>query len=368
MCSTIGLMATASTAGHGGSHAGPAVDATGEAVVLCSLYHLVLPCGRWLHVTPHGARVPNHPAVPSDGVLGTTSPPARLKRKLDARHDAPSESSSLSCTYMSRRRRGRAASNDALCLSGRRDGLSSCTLRRCWSAGDVDRVCWDDAPRASAETLGGGRGSAAAPDVASWQQTGSMSACQQYHSGHARAVLQRHTVELLPVGCVGMDCAELRDRSIRCLGWDGLSQPAEELIGALQAACEGLDVSFADKGGQLALPPRGRRCGACVVVAVWVIRTSPGRHAIGLKRVSGDTFHFHVFYRQLREAMAPITGWTGDCKTGDCNAPRGSYAQHVQPGVCPPPCSVLSTEFGLRCHPAQSDGASQLPVAGRLRG
>eukprot|EP00966_Prymnesium_polylepis_P280746 6486953-Prymnesium_polylepis.1 len=68
---------------------------------------------------------------------------------------------------------------------------------------------------------------------------------------------------------------------------------------------------------------------ARMVVCAWVCRTSLGRHAIGVKRVSGDTFQFHIFYRRLREAMAPITGWNGG--GGVCG---GSYARHVTFGVC----------------------------------
>ena len=48
------------------------------------------------------------------------------------------------------------------------------------------------------------------------------------------------------------------------------------------------------------------------------------RHAICVKRVSGDTFVFHRFYRRLREEMAPLNGWK-----------EGAYRGQVVPGVAP---------------------------------
>ena len=34
-------------------------------------------------------------------------------------------------------------------------------------------------------------------------------------------------------------------------------------------------------------------------------------YRLDVKRKSGDTFQFHAFYRQLRESLAWLNGWTG---------------------------------------------------------
>jgi hypothetical protein len=61
-----------------------------------------------------------------------------------------------------------------------------------------------------------------------------------------------------------------------------------------------------------------------LVVEAWVAVGTAQRHAICVKRVSGDTFVFHRFYRRLREEMAPLNGWK-----------EGAYRGQVVPGVAP---------------------------------
>ena len=53
-----------------------------------------------------------------------------------------------------------------------------------------------------------------------------------------------------------------------------------------------------------------------MVAELWVLETGPGTYGICVRRASGDTFSFHAFYRQLRDAMAHVTGWSGSSYEG----------------------------------------------------
>ena len=76
-----------------------------------------------------------------------------------------------------------------------------------------------------------------------------------------------------------------------------------------------------------------------------------GRHSICIKRVSGDTFRFHSFYRQLRQELADVNGWSD-----------GAYRGPAVPGVAPKWHTKLRALLG-RLREA-SARAEPYPVAG----
>merc|ERR1719440_320619 len=48
-------------------------------------------------------------------------------------------------------------------------------------------------------------------------------------------------------------------------------------------------------------------------------------YRLDVKRKSGDTFQFHAFYRQLRESLAWLNGWTGSSyRTSEPTAAAGA--------------------------------------------
>ena len=132
--------------------------------------------------------------------------------------------------------------------------------------------------------------------------------------------------------------------ALRHLGWEGLSHPVPLLFEALRAAVGRiglpaitnpdlwalsirLDTGYPSTNptsNSATLAPAPAPIGAPIVVEAWVAVGTAQRHAICVKRVSGDTFVFHRFYRRLREEMAPLNGWK-----------EGAYRGQVVPGVAP---------------------------------
>jgi len=119
-------------------------------------------------------------------------------------------------------------------------------------------------------------------------------------------------------------------KALRHLGWEGLSQTVPQLFEALQAAVRriGLECSVNAESWSLLTKPT-THCPALagpasIVVEAFVAVGSAQRHAICIKRVAGDTFVFHAFYRRLREEMAHLNGWAD-----------GAYRGLVVPGVAP---------------------------------
>ena len=127
----------------------------------------------------------------------------------------------------------------------------------------------------------------------------------------------------------------------RYLGWDGLHQHVDELMGALRGACAELDVRYEEQheNSQTLVTHATHmsdQVGAGTMVAeLWIVTAvaKPGgaagcalpTNAIRVKRVSGDTFQFHTFYRRLREAMAPITGWSADHSKNGAHATAAGF-------------------------------------------
>ena len=132
--------------------------------------------------------------------------------------------------------------------------------------------------------------------------------------------------------------------ALRHLGWEGLSHPVPLLFEALRAAVGRIglpaitnpdlwalsirldtgSLSTSPTSNSATLAPAPAPIGAPIVVEAWVAVGTAQRHAICVKRVSGDTFVFHRFYRRLREEMAPLNGWK-----------EGAYRGQVVPGVAP---------------------------------
>ena len=118
---------------------------------------------------------------------------------------------------------------------------------------------------------------------------------------------------------------------VRCLGWDGLMQPADELLSALCCAFDGAGVSYVCHEAQLSIEISSD----ALLATASVVTSQPGQHAITFKRVKGDTFQFHSLYRKLREAMASTTGWVCPQPQPDRWCKAGGYASFVRPIVSP---------------------------------
>ena len=56
--------------------------------------------------------------------------------------------------------------------------------------------------------------------------------------------------------------------------------------------------------------------------------TPPRSYRLDVKRQSGDTFQFHAFYRNIREGLAWLNGWTGTDYRTDCGDGGGAAAAH----------------------------------------
>ena len=56
--------------------------------------------------------------------------------------------------------------------------------------------------------------------------------------------------------------------------------------------------------------------------------TPPRSYRLDVKRQSGDTFQFHAFYRNIREGLAWLNGWTGTDYRTDCGDGGGASAAH----------------------------------------
>lgn len=142
-----------------------------------------------------------------------------------------------------------------------------------------------------------------------------------------------------------------RSLQVRCLGWRITRTSCNELypllctavenLGAVSLSCDPATYSIhCSSLDSDASEDSGVGFGASdrMTALLWIAADAGGHH-VCIRRASGDTFAYHSFYRNVRQAMAQCTGWV---------EAEGSYriAHNVDPAPEPeaPPSSGSSSE------------------------
>lgn len=139
---------------------------------------------------------------------------------------------------------------------------------------------------------------------------------------------------------------------VRCLGWRITRTSCNELypllctavasLGVVSLSCDPATYSIhCSSIDSDASEDSSAGYGASdrMTALIWIAADAGGHH-VCIRRASGDTFAYHAFYRQVRQAMAQCTGWV---------EAEGSYriAGHhadVSPEPEAPPSSGSSSE------------------------
>tara|TARA_B110001452_G_scaffold266876_1_gene274919 strand:+ start:1361 stop:1906 length:546 start_codon:yes stop_codon:yes gene_type:complete len=139
---------------------------------------------------------------------------------------------------------------------------------------------------------------------------------------------------------------------VRCLGWRIARTSCNELypllctaianLGVASLSCDPTTYSIhcssldrdASEDSSVGFGASDR-----MTALIWIAADAGGHH-ICIRRASGDTFAYHSFYRQVRQAMAQCTGWV-EAENSYRIAAQNADAS---PEIEAPPSSASSSE------------------------
>lgn len=103
-----------------------------------------------------------------------------------------------------------------------------------------------------------------------------------------------------------------RERRIRTLGWDCLNVRPEVLVAAITDAVSQLGFSYElQPPATVVARAHASAHGADdEMVVIFIVQHSENDLlCLDIRRLRGDSFRFHAFYRDVRKALSAINGW-----------------------------------------------------------